>query len=216
MIGIERFGIAQFRLVEQEGEIKACALSPSFARSVASTSTKAPSRSRKQILAWADSHFHSAHRWPNLHSGAIPGSNNETWATVDRALRRGLRGLAEGSSLAQLLQRERGVRNPKALPRLTIKQILAWADAHHHRTGSWPTRQSGLIAGADEGQTWLSVERALQRGTRGLPGGSSLPRLLKMSRGKADSLDSATFVIVFEANAVGVASSACEWHRDPS
>jgi hypothetical protein len=26
-----------------------------------------------------------------------------------------------------------------ALPRLTVRTILAWADAHRQRTGTWPT-----------------------------------------------------------------------------
>ena len=45
----------------------------------------------------------------------------ETWAAVDAALINGVRGLEGGSSLARLLDRERGVRNRKALPRLTVK-----------------------------------------------------------------------------------------------
>ena len=31
-------------------------------------------------------------------------------------------------------------------PRLTIAQVLAWADAHYARTGKWPTIKSGAVA----------------------------------------------------------------------
>jgi hypothetical protein len=30
-------------------------------------------------------------------------------------------------------------------PDFDLKTILAWADAHHARTGKWPTRNSGPI-----------------------------------------------------------------------
>src|SRR5262249_50694591 len=76
----------------------------------------------------------------------------------------------------------RGVRNRKALPPLTAAQVLAWADAHQQRTGDWPTRDAGPVAGAP-GETWMAVEVALSLGRRGLPGGSSLARLLEAGRG---------------------------------
>jgi hypothetical protein len=60
--------------------------------------------------------------------------------------------------------------------------ILAWADEHHARTGRWPHRNSGPVAGAP-GETWVHVSQALGKGLRGLPGGSSLFRLLAEHRG---------------------------------
>src|SRR5436309_357023 len=81
--------------------------------------------------------------------------------------RRGLRGLPGGSSLARLLAERRGVRNHLALPKMTIAGILAWADAHHARTGRWPGRASGAIADAP-GETWTAVDGALAHGGRGL------------------------------------------------
>jgi hypothetical protein len=67
--------------------------------------------------------------------------------------------------------------------RLTVQLILRWADAHRQRTGCWPHARSGPVAGA-AGQTWGAVNRALARGGRGLPGGSSLARLLGEKRGR--------------------------------
>src|SRR5437764_1286171 len=65
---------------------------------------------------------------------------------------------------------------------LSVEEILAWADAHHQRTGSWPTSESGPVAGSLD-QTWRAVDNALRYGLRGLPGGSSLARLLADQRG---------------------------------
>jgi hypothetical protein len=66
---------------------------------------------------------------------------------------------------------------------LTEEQVLRWADAYRARTGRWPTSDSGAVAGAP-GETWEALNRALARGNRGLPGGSSVARLLAERRGK--------------------------------
>jgi hypothetical protein len=71
---------------------------------------------------------------------------------------------------------------PKLRPFLPVAQILAWADAHKGRTGSWPTLNSGPVHGVD-GETWYNVNAALRDGWRGLPGGDSLFRLLVPRRG---------------------------------
>jgi hypothetical protein len=83
--------------------------------------------------------------------------------------------------LAGLLAREFGVRNRTNLPALTAAQVVGWAKTHHRRTGDWPTRESGAIGGVP-GETWHGVDLALRGGYRGLPGGSSLGRLLREYR----------------------------------
>ena len=65
---------------------------------------------------------------------------------------------------------------------MTRQQILAWADAHHRRTGAYPHVLAGPIEGAP-GETWKAVQLALFEGLRVLPGGSSLSKLLKEHRG---------------------------------
>jgi hypothetical protein len=64
---------------------------------------------------------------------------------------------------------------------LSYPEIVRWVHAHYRRTGEWPERYSGRIPDA-LGETWLRVDDALQQGTRGLPGGSSLDRLLAKRR----------------------------------
>jgi len=133
-------------------------------------------------LRWAKRHRRRTGRWPNEACGAVADAPGETWHRIDRSLRAGVRGLPGGSSLAQLLAQHCGVRNIRRLPAYTVKQILRWADAHHRRTGQWPQAHMGPIPEAP-GETWRAVHAALNRGQRGMPGGSSLARLLADRRG---------------------------------
>jgi hypothetical protein len=135
----------------------------------------------QQVLRWVDAHRARTGRWPGQQSGTVPEAAGLSWRGIDDALRLGLRGLPGGDSLARLLARERGVRNLADLRPLTVAQILAWADAHHTRTGCWPTAASGPVADAP-GETWGAVNMALYKGRRGLPGGDSLAKLLDRQR----------------------------------
>ena len=103
---------------------------------------------------------------------------SETWASVNMALRAGGRGLPGGSSLSQLLI-EHGLKDTK--PDLTEEMIIEAAKTCLSRTGRMPSGDRGDNATADFGfpETWASVDKALQGGYRGLPGGSSLSQLLK-------------------------------------
>jgi hypothetical protein len=135
------------------------------------------------ILAWADEHHERTGRWPTTTSGSIHGTfGEEKWKNVDAALRGGSRGLPAGSSLARLFADQRGYRNPAAIPPLTVKLILRWADAHRQRTGKWPSSESGPIQGAAPGEIWSNVDQALRDGGRGLRAGSSVARLLAEHR----------------------------------
>jgi hypothetical protein len=134
------------------------------------------------ILLWADRCREATGRWPTQSAGPVAGAIGETWRMVDSALRTGTRGLPGGSSLALLLADRRGARNTWSLPELTTAQILAWADGRQARTGDWPHEESGPIAGTG-GETWQAVHMALKQGHRGLPGSSSLARLLSAERG---------------------------------
>jgi hypothetical protein len=136
-----------------------------------------------QILAWADVHHARTGEWPRVTSGPIAGTGHETWAAVNAALRIGLRGLPGGSSLARLLAEQRNRPFGQSRPPLTAEQILAWADAHHQRTGNWPGSYSGPVRDA-QGENWTALNQALATGVRGLPGGTSLASLLAEHRGK--------------------------------
>lgn len=67
----------------------------------------------KQILAWADDYFAERGRWPETNSGRLRGTD-EKWVNIDQALRKGLRGLQRGQSLARLLGTPQ---EPSSLPK---------------------------------------------------------------------------------------------------
>lgn len=134
-----------------------------------------------EILAWADAHFARTGRWPTMNTGAVTESPSDTWGAIHHGLSNGLRGLPQ-STLPRLLKERRDVRNIRDLPPLPAAQVLAWADAHFAREGRWPGEKSGPVPGA-EGKTWGTIAGALWHGSRGLPSGSSLPRLLVEHRG---------------------------------
>jgi hypothetical protein len=136
----------------------------------------------ERILGWADGHFRRRREWPTSVSGPVADAPGETWLAVQHALYLGGRGLPGGSSLSRLLAEHRGRPNHLALPPMDVAQILAWADAHHRRTGKWPNCHSGAVDAAP-GETWKKVHASLYHGLRGLPGGSSLARLLAEHRG---------------------------------
>lgn len=135
----------------------------------------------KEILKWADAYYARHARWPSKDSGLVEDAPGETWTAVHVALTHGRRGLEGGSSLAQLLAEYREVRNRGNLSELSLSVILAWADAHHARSGRWPTQASGPILDAT-GETWLAVDKAARNGGRGLRGGSSLAKILRKHR----------------------------------
>ncbi len=137
----------------------------------------------KQILRWADAFHRRTGQWPNRLSGPITEAPRETWLAVENALRQGVHGLKGGSSLVQLLVERRGIRNVKRPPGLSVRQILAWADAYHERTGQWPIRASGAVDGV-VGETWEGINSALRLGLRGLRVRSSLADLLAARRRK--------------------------------
>jgi hypothetical protein len=141
-----------------------------------------PPLSIEQILVWVDAHQERTGRWPRCRSGCVEGTFGETWLGISHALKRGRRGLPGGSSLSKLLAQYRGVRDLSAIPRLTIKRILKWADEHDRRTGKWPNTRSGAVQGAP-GETWAAIDECLRHGGRRLEGCSSLARLLAEHRG---------------------------------
>jgi hypothetical protein len=132
----------------------------------------------RDVLDWADAHCARTGEWPRVRTGPIPEAPGETWAAVNAALATRSRGLTTGGSLARLLADRRGKRNVGALPVLSEAQVLAWADAFHARTGTWPKARSGPVDKEGPGEHWRTINGALRRGLRGLPGGDSLARLL--------------------------------------
>ena len=134
-----------------------------------------PKMTVARILEWADRHHARTGQWPSVRSGPVVDAPGHTWVGINGALRRGSHGLPGGGSLSKLLA-ERG-RAYGARCRLTEETILSWADAHFERTGQWPRARSGVVE-ASPAETWSAINYALKQGRRGLPGGTTLTRLL--------------------------------------
>jgi hypothetical protein len=134
-----------------------------------------------QILAWADAHRRRTGRWPGVEAGPVHEMPELAWRAINLALYLGHRGLPGGDSLARLLARRRGRPSYREKQRLSVGQVLAWARAHRARRGRWPHAASGPIAEAPD-ITWMAVNAALRGGFRGLPSGSSLSYLLRLTR----------------------------------
>jgi hypothetical protein len=142
----------------------------------------------EQIWAWGKAHRAATGAWPRSRSGAVAGVPGETWVNINFALYRGLRGLPGGMSLAQLFGRVPHCPMTRGCTPFRIREILAWADAHHAATGQWPTADSGPVRAAPSPLTWDIVETALAWGARGLPGGQSLAQLLEEHRAHQPTL----------------------------
>jgi hypothetical protein len=141
-----------------------------------------PRLSLRQILKWADAHHERTGKWPTSHLGRVTESPDETWTGIALSLQRGRRGLPGGSTLTQVLAQHRGQRDVQRRPRLTYRQILAWADDFHQRTGQWPRNPSGPVRQQPD-MTWNAVNLALLNAGRGLPGGITLAGMLAKYRG---------------------------------
>jgi hypothetical protein len=152
----------------------------------------APALTVEDILAWAERHRRQTGRWPTAESGPVADSPGLTWGNVHQCLRVGWRGLPGGTTLSQLLAPLKAADRPPAPdpgpsapagPVLTVESVLAWADAWKARTGRWPKPQDGPVP-ERPGLKWRAVHDALRHGRYGLPGGSSLPLLLRDRRGR--------------------------------
>lgn len=107
------------------------------------------------------------------------------WRVVNQWLKRGLRGLPGGISLAQLLGKEK-----RQIGWVTTRgEIQAAAERWRVAYGEWPTPKSGgdvrsvwpeIPVGV--AVSWMNIDDWLHKGRHGLDAGAGLPRLLGVSR----------------------------------
>jgi hypothetical protein len=132
-------------------------------------------------------HRQATGTWPTQKLGPVeygPYAGEETWLAIDNALRRGLRGLPGGSSLAELNEEVSKTHNLDYANRwkqtdYEIEKIQDCILAHRQATGTWPSTTSGPVEYGPyaEKEKWGAIQNALRVGVRGLPGGSSLAEL---------------------------------------
>lgn len=92
---------------------------------------------------------------------------------------------ADNTEASQTRTRPRRNSIPREVrwPALAIERVLELADEYHSKHGKWPTGSSGRIADSSP-DTWTGIDIALRHGNRGLPGGTSLAKLLAERRGR--------------------------------
>jgi len=139
--------------------------------------TRTTDLSEAQILVWADQFFAEHGTWPDQNSGEMPDTG-EDWKSLDVALQKGYRNLDGGSSVSRLLEKYGRKQNPMNRPRLSEAQIVSWAKEYVALHGVPPTKRSGPVRDTDE--NWGAIDQALRTGIRGLRGGASLSRLLRL------------------------------------
>jgi hypothetical protein len=154
-----------------------------YARMLGGDEKEKPHLSAQQILEWADAYYARKGFYPRRDAGAVAGAPGESWSRIDTALRFGYRSLAGRTTLRQLLAKHRGSATGNRLPEVTVADILTWADAFRQAKGQWPNEASGPVEGAPEAITWHTIGQCLRTGGRGLPGGTTLRRLLTQHRG---------------------------------
>jgi hypothetical protein len=142
--------------------------------------------SREEILQWLDQFHAEFGEWPATRGETrpVPGHPDESWGRVDNALKIGFRGLSGGESLALLLQKERGRRNIRSLPKLTTSLILGLCDQFRSEFGEWPSSEDTRPVPGYPDEKWIGLDSALMLGRRGLPGSLSLAKLLQEARGR--------------------------------
>jgi hypothetical protein len=145
---------------------------------------KPPRLTLETIRAWAEIHHQETGQWPDSNAGSVAAAPGEQWSAINGALRHGHRGLPGGMSLRSLFGRSLNPHAKGTRPPLMLEQVLAWAEAHHAATGTWPLRTSGAIPGAP-GEKWVNIDTALYHGRRGLPSGLSLALLFDRRRDNA-------------------------------
>jgi hypothetical protein len=132
----------------------------------------------KQILRWADGHHRVTGRWPTSRCGVVLNQPDRTWEGVNTALRKGTCGMPGGDSLNRLLERHRGKTDLRvAMPDLTLKQVLKWADSHRAITGRWPWRECGPVLDCP-GISWATIDSRMGTGEWELPRGTTLAKWL--------------------------------------
>ncbi len=80
-----------------------------------------PKLTYDKIVLWAKAHCRRTGNWPDQHAGRVTDAPDEAWWRINSALSKGQRGLAGGSSLAELLK---GRRKPNPLSIVPRRQRL--------------------------------------------------------------------------------------------
>jgi hypothetical protein len=138
------------------------------------------SLTEEKIIGFVKSFYKVHGRYPAAHTKENDGlPEGYTWITIDSALTHCSQGITAKSSIAKLISKHLGVRYKGDLPDFSEEKIVEWAKKYflvHNKYPSIRTKPSDWLP---EGETWIALDIALKRGTRGLPGGSSVAKLFE-------------------------------------
>jgi phage-related protein len=152
------------------------------------TPRKGTRLTRQDIRRWCEAHRERTGRFPAKMSGPVHDHPDITWATIDKILKRGNRWLEGGSTLAKFLLQEFNAVDRRGIRTVSAAMILQWADAHHARTGQWPTvRGNGQKQDPipeSPGDDWRLIDAVMRRQGRGYKGPRSLRALLSKHHGE--------------------------------
>jgi hypothetical protein len=146
--------------------------------------------STPMIIDWIRQYLACHGKKPKQTSGVIEFAGSEykniTWSAINAVLWKGGRGLPGGSSLAQLVEKEFGIKNRANIPLLTENKICEWIQQFIDKYKRKPIIADGVIEFAlDEyaGETWGKINDSLMNGMRGMPKGSSLTKIIEKQFG---------------------------------
>lgn len=124
--------------------------------------------SEELICSWIKKHIdtHDKDKKPTKRSGIIEFAEGDyyglTWGSVDSALHRGSKGLQGGTSLADLIEKNFGIINPKSIPVLSEEKILYHAKKFKDKHGRKPHCNDGDVDGV-ENLTWRNIDGHLRQ-----------------------------------------------------
>ncbi len=136
------------------------------------------------IVGWIERYVadHNG-RYPHGGSGKIeyaPKKEPLTWCGLSACMTNGYRGLPGGTTVSKFISEHfHNDRNRINLPSLSEEDILNWAEQYKVEFGRYPTMREGQVKYFTQGRlTWCAVNACLDKGLRGLPGGTTLSRLI--------------------------------------
>ena len=122
----------------------------------------------EKVQTWIKDFHEQTDRWPHGQSPNVGLPEGKTWASVNKAVQKGLPNLEKCHDLTAFAVKYCG--KPE-LQNLSYEIISGWVRQYFTNHKVWPNPNSGNDS-LPEGETWSVINHALQNVTRGLPPGS--------------------------------------------
>jgi superfamily II DNA or RNA helicase len=140
------------------------------------------------INQFIDAHGRKPSKWDEVVTFAKDDFEGITWNAINATLVRGNQTLPGGSSLADFIETEFGIKNPKSNPTISPDTIYELIQNFITLHGRKPQATDGAIDYTEEGLTWEILDRRLRDGNSGLESGSSLTKFIETHFGIRDQV----------------------------